>query len=648
MPKIPVSIINPPETDQEVINSRYYSFTECCTGTVTYFALQHLTYDGPMDEGVYLYLGGGVVGLQLGYEPISNTYIPLKDNSCYDIRVILTAYEPLPTGAEYASLYPAPVDIPANYTQIADADFNCESPSVIENCPDCIETCYVAITCDGIVYTTSNDLSAYVGTSITITFPDNPELDPTCAQIGLAPDGYNCAKSFNIAVDLDVPCECDCVCYSVTGAAEAILYVDCTGEIIQETFTSGVYGPFCSRTTPALIYSDIQNPPIITNNGECVDPDFDGTFQCALDCYILTDCLGVESPIITNSDLYYHYVSGHIIKIAGSDTCWEIATEESCDCAVVVSVLQYYSSCETCKDPVNYKLTECTTKEIVYTSSDLSDYVGQTIVRNECSGCWEVEQLDTNIPSDVIVTVSTSFDNCELCNATYYSLTDCENETNILYTSEDLSSYVNQIITLEWCPEICWTVELTETPGSTTFVLPSLSYQSCEECIRAKTCICIRVQNVTNEPFTFQYYNCSNQQQTLVIAALSFSEKLCVSGYTTNESIVIREYGNCIDNQCPVEERPKYVVKPGYNSKTCNNDYYDEITCSYSERIYKEVMSLRYGISSCCDDLIDTYKLWIKKSILDLDIINDPDYECNTTSTCGCNTTSNYSSNCNS
>lgn len=649
MPKEPpVSVINPPSVDQEVINSRYYSFTDCCTGTVTYFALPNLTYDGPMDEGVYTYLGGGAVGLQLGYEPISDTYIPLKENNCYDIRVILTGYTPISTGAEYALLYPAPVDIPANYTQIADGDFNCESPSVIADCPECIETCYIAITCDGITYTTSNDLSAYIGTSVTITFPDNPELDPTCAQIGLAPNGYNCAQSFNIAVDTETPCECDCICYSVTGAAEAILYVDCTGNIIQETLTSGVYGPFCSRTVPALTYSDIQNPPIVADNGECVDLDLDGDFQCVVNCYELIDCNGVEDDIITNSDLYFHYVSNNVVKIAGSDTCWNISIAESCDCAVAVSVLQYYSSCETCQDPINYRLTECTTKEIVYSSSDLSQYVDQVIVRENCSGCWLVEQLDTNIPSDIIITVSSSFEDCILCNTTYYQLTDCEDEENVLYTSDDLSQYVNGVITLEWCPETCWSVSLTETPGATTLVIPDINYQSCEACIRAKTSICIRVQNISDTPVSFQYYSTDDERETLVVAGLSFSEKICISSYTPNPNLVIKEYGDCVNNNCPVEVLPKYTVKPGYDSKTCSNEYYDSITCSYSERIYKEVLQKRYGISSCCDELIDTYKLWIKKEILELDIINDPDYECNTSSTCGCTPTITYNTNCNS
>ena len=641
MPKIPTSLINLPETDQEVINTRYYRFTECCSGIEIYFAINS-SNNTLIPNGVHIYDEVNVVGVQAGYEPNTGTYIPLVKGNCYKTELLLTGEgEPIGTGAEYALLTEAPL-APDNYTLVGDETTDCTTPSVVAACPECT-TCYIVITCDGLSYTTSNDLSAYVGTSATVVFPDNPELSPTCAQIGLAPDGYTCAeKATNILVDPETPCECDCTCYTIVGAAESLLYVDCTGEIIQENLISGTFGPFCSRTYPILVYSDLDNPPIISSNGLCTDADFDGVFDCPSECYTLTDCDGIEDPIITNSNLSFYLISGYIVKISGSDSCWIVSSAQSCDCAVSVSVLQYYTSCETCKSPINYKLTECDTGEIVYTSSDLSAHVGNTIIRNECPGCWLVDQLDTNIPTDVIVTVASSFDDCETCNLTYYSLTNCEDPENVIYTSEDLSQYTNQIITLKWCPNICWTVAVTQAPGETTLVIPSITYQSCEECIRAKTSICVRVQNVTAEQYSFQYYDLDNTRQTLIIAANSFSEKFCLSGYSTSDSIVIREYGDCVDGECPVVETPKEIVKPGYNSKTCDNEYFDRITCEYSERMYKQVMSLRYGISNCCDDLTETYKLEIKKAILNLDIINDPDYTCTTYSDCGCPQTYTY------
>lgn len=637
-----------PDTNQEVVNTRYYRFTECCTGTETYFGVDTLA-PPLIPNGVYIFEGNGVIGDQLGYEPNTDTYIPLVVGNCYKIDLLLTGLtDPITTGAEYAVLNTAPKYLTSNYTQVGDETTDCATPSVVDSCPECQSVCYVFITCDGLVYTTSNDLSTYVGQSVTGTFPDDPTLDPVCGQVGLAPDGYSCVKSTNIVVDELTPCECDCTCYSVTGAAESLLYVDCTGTIVQENMLSGQYGPFCSRTYPALIYSDQEDPPIVYNNGLCTDLDLDGNFDCPTNCYLLTDCNGIEDPITTNSDLYRHLVQGHIVKIAGSDSCWIVSTAEDCSCAVVVSVLQYYTSCETCQDPINYKLTNCDTNEIVYTSSDLSAYVGKTIVRNECPGCWYVEQLDTDIPSDLIVTVATSFDDCELCGLTYYSLTNCEVPENIIYTSDDLSNYVDSVITLKWCPNICWTVAVTQTPHQTTLAIPESEFETCDDCIAAKTCICVRVQNISDGNSTFRYTDCNGATQTLTLSAYSFSTKFCISSYVVNATQVIVEYGDCTDGVCPVQEDPKPVVKPGYTSKTCNDNYFLEVTCSYAERIYKEVMSLRYGISNCCDDLTETYKLEIKKAILDLDVINDPDYECNTSSTCGCDTVITYTTNCNS
>jgi hypothetical protein len=94
---------------------------------------------------------------------------------------------------------------------------------------------------------------------------------------------------------------------------------------------------------------------------------------------------------------------------------------------------------------------------IIYTSDDLSAYVGQVVELDpDCPGCWIVGEVNGPIPSDVPVVVDAAFEDCEACKTTYYQLTDCTDTENPIITSTDLSAYVGSIIILEWCPTICW------------------------------------------------------------------------------------------------------------------------------------------------------------------------------------------------
>jgi hypothetical protein len=109
----------------------------------------------------------------------------------------------------------------------------------------------------------------------------------------------------------------------------------------------------------------------------------------------------------------------------------------------------------------------------------------------------------------------------------------------------------------------------------------------------------------------------------------------------------IKEYGDCINGACPVEILPKRKVKPGYSTPSCDIEKYEKITCRSSEILYKQVMRLRYGLTNCCPE--DDEKWLIKKELIDLDALRDPDYICKPTTSCcnqpitscgcGCNST---------
>ena len=134
------------------------------------------------------------------------------------------------------------------------------------------------------------------------------------------------------------------------------------------------------------------------------------------------------------------------------------------------------------------------------------------------------------------------------------------------------------------------------------------------------------------------------------VGIINAVSEFCTDGTTTVGTTFpeyIQNFGSCINGVCPVEILPKRKVKPGYSTPSCDIDKYEKITCRSSEILYKQVMRLRYGLTNCCPE--DDEKWLIKKELIDLDALRDPDYICKPTTSCcnqpitscgcGCNST---------
>lgn len=165
------------------------------------------------------------------------------------------------------------------------------------------------------------------------------------------------------------------------------------------------------------------------------------------------------------------------------------------------------------------------------------------------------------------VTIQEIFPCCEECTQVCYELTDCEGTKEPIQTNTDLAQYVGQTITILTCPETCWTVAEIECPTSTEATYLEKVY--------------------VKEAFAD-----------------------CVS---------------CLPAPVPVEpfEIKSRTVKPGYNTKGCSIEYVEKISCDYSEALYQEVITKRYGIKFCCS--LDLDALDIKKQLMDFKMITDPD-----------------------
>jgi len=603
------------KTIQPNVSYIYYIFEPCCGGdpinfqpavTLLSFALPHqLIYDA---NGLY----GDLFGLESGF--------------CYTVSEGVTS-----DIAFYSSL-PTIVNAWMSWT---DVRFDDCSVLYVE-CAEC-PACYLLISCDDSVpsFTTNQDLSLYVGTSVLLSNTDYPI--PKCFQVLLNPGTAPCGPVIPTLIYGGI-CTCDCICYSVIATAKNCYYIDCDGNFASTGPLLGTLVEFCSQTYP-IIQGNVFGSPI-----NIVGPGICGSAACNL-CYQLQDCDGILPDIYTNkTSLGIYAIIGAVVIIDGyPDTCWEVIDAAECDCAINVTVFQYFLDCPTCKGTPKYKLTNCDDPAtIVYTSTNLSAYVGQVIIRLDCPGCWIVEEVDL-IPSDVVITVDTSYIDCIACARTYYLLEDCSGYLPDAITYTDLSAYVGSVIKLEYCPETCWEVSITLDPtnaGEVVFI--DQEYIDCDECLLTLPCICITVRNDSTTSKEYRYYDCILDVQFFTLLPGETSGKFCIRAwaiyYPTTD--YIETFGNCTQATvedpwtCPPPIYPRRFIRPGYYVPTCSIEKFEKITCKAAEAMYKKVLEQRYGISNCCPD--DDNKWLIKKELIDLAGLVDPNYVCTPIQSC-CN-----------
>lgn len=286
-------------------------------------------------------------------------------------------------------------------------------------------------------------------------------------------------------------------------------------------------------------------------------------------CYLLSDCES-EDTILTSTDLST-YVGG-VIKILGHNACYIVSIAEDCAGAVPVIPSSQYATCQEC-NPTCYLLTDCNgLLPSILVNTDLSAQVGSVVKINSHDDCWLVSEAP-GCDGSVGVTINLVYDTCQDCHPVCYKLVDCNNNGNILVTSTNFFQYVGKIIKLQDYGNVCWVVEDSITcEGSIPLSNVTEVFDTCEECLPPPP-------------------------------------------------------------EIPEKSLNSRRVKPGYYTKGCAPEYTERISCSFSEQVYKDVISLRYGITSCCEE--DTDKWDVKKQILDFKGIYDPDM-CQSVCHCNC------------
>lgn len=634
--------------------AKYYIFTPCCQGVhPVYF--KETTVPLPTLPYVYSYTGPTTVD-SMGHI--------LETGRCFLVTEVSTS-----DFAFVASLFDAPSDT----FFVAQADTCPVDPTVECPCETPQNANYISYTlqpcCGGdptIVYFVDEFLvenGVYVYTSPS---PYGGLVSPSCytanrysytgagvppftqaifTDFALVEEGCGSgAEPYTSICDyFCLPCICKRFLWTGTAApgTYAIQYVDCNNEVqTLDIPTDGT--TWTDKVCMKTVLSTCPNPGICWTSesfGDCTLDAVTDTYECNK-CYELVDCAGIEENIYTlNQQVGQYVATQQVIQIQGSDTCWTVRdTNNDCSCAVNVSVQLVFSKCETCLNPKGYLLTECTTGATQYTTTDLSDYT-TVIIKTDCGGCWTVTELDIIPPTSVPVTVLNGFTDCETCNATFYQLTDCLGAADPIITITDLSQYVDQVVELKYCPNTCWIVTRTTPQEISGDVIVEQSFgASCADCLVALlTPQCVEFTNTNTIPEQLTYTDLEGTRGLrLTLAPGETLPKSCYLSYSVRTTVTVTEYGACINGLCPPVNPLVYrSVRPGYNTGTCNPEYYENVQCNYADVVYKNVLEQRYGIANCCPE--DDIKWEVKHELLMLDILVDPNYTCSV-GTCNCPT----------
>ena len=526
---------------EQPFTNRYLQFVPCCDKDDS--ILFKLPPSNIPNTGIAIYAGAVSGSPYVSTDKFGNLSTPLFSSLCYSITEQFAGPGSIITNAtEYNNLQIAPAEIAGNYSYVSLVDTDCFDESYAD-CPSCNPLCFTLWSCDGItssqpLFTTSTDLTAFVGTNIVVSSLDpDDNIVEICVFVQNTTE-FNCTNAIEVVVDSE-SCECDCTCYTIIGEIRRVEWIDCFGVY---NFVDAPLSPFeiCAGAYPLALPLVPNNPLQVIDNGLCIESTIfndetceeETVFNCEPACYLLEDCLDDTNVIYSNSTSLLGPANlGQVVTIAGYTECWKVLISESCDCPINVTVTQVHNCCEACLPNINYKLTSCKdSTAFTYTSDDLSLYVDRVIRREDCpEECWIVSEIDGNIPTDTPIVILEDYLDCEKCYRKYYLLEDCLGLQNDIITYTDLSLYVDKVITLDWCPETCWEVsETLEDEGAGIISDILNTYNLCIDCLTNAPCICSTIKNYNTISQIYKYLDCYGLLQSVTLLPNQKSNRLCL------------------------------------------------------------------------------------------------------------------------
>jgi len=327
----------------------------------------------------------------------------------------------------------------------------------------------------------------------------------------------------------------------------------CTNEPYKNELGEIVYFKYYNVTDylGQPVPSDFASPIIITEiKNEATDVVAEG-------CLILNELAGFD-PNITYLDWVTEFY-----------TATSVAKCSDCQICKTCYVL------EDCRNPAN----------IIYTDTDLSLYVGQTVVLLGDTGtCYFVDVLEECTGTEVSVTILKSFATCWDCNPCY-KLVDCENPANFIYSDQDsLSAYINptKIIKVNG-GATCYIVQKSDVcTGPFTYVTVNNEFEQCAECKG-----CFKLTNCEDDTDVEYVIDPQLTQYLGQVIVLKFGTKCYKVSYDKNceGDEVTLQIGQSFQDtatqtaceQCiPAPKPPKLTnerpVRPGYIKPKCPNN----------------------------------------------------------------------------
>ena len=432
------------------------------------------------------------------------------------------------------------------------------------------------------------------------------------------------------------------------------------GEVILNSIQTEVCPAECECPIPVTVLQSFEDCP------SCLP----------IIAYKFTNCNN-QILVQYSTEDYSAYV-GKTVELECGD-CWFVSQIDYTPPSIqTITILYTFDSCIIC-NRTYYKLTDCLDPtNVTYTYSDLSSVIPDPISCNDCirvSFTYDGVDYEYEVPKIGIdgsgynvyayyennVSINISFNSSDgywsllFENSigqlffTNYTDVNCPvfSDWTVSFGDFEVENFVTTectaplpVIKIKGC-DTCFTVEETREPINAGIVTITDSFIDCPECLLSFPCICNTITNTSDQVQTYCYIDCNLETQSIELQPGETSDKLCVikwiecpESLLSLDTAFIETFGDCVNNQCPVEPLPKRKVKPGYSTPTCDIEKYEKITCKASEFYYKQVMRLRYGISNCCPE--DEEKWLVKKDLIDLDALRDPDYICKPVTSC-CN-----------
>lgn len=317
------------------------------------------------------------------------------------------------------------------------------------------------------------------------------------------------------------------------------------------------------------------------------------------------------------------------------DNCTSNSLNPNADPHVYVCHTYKYTPISGCC----FILTDCQNPSITYvTSTDLSLYLNNVITVSEYQGCFTVSQTDCpqGVPPPPTVTVTSSHADCPSCLPQCYMLTDCQGQVANILTNTNLSIYVGGVINIVGS-STCWQVSLAQGCQGSVPVTVSNSFADCTACLPVCYLLAncenpadIKITNTNLSAYLGQVIKIDGCPDTCWTVNLASN---CDGAVPVTIEAPYVDCDTCLNIQPPppVELRPR-MIKPGYTTPGCDPEYTERINCTFSNAAYDQMLITRYGITMCCNEPIEKWD--IKKQLLDLRAIYDPDLCKNTFETC--------------